>query len=124
VIGLLTRPNRGESTRPDGLGESLWRAVLLSSLNGESDSGRGAESPYSSFHSVAYDRLEAIHLRGIAARLTLWPIRRACISLHALALWIELVDGVTAGCGDCFACSGCCLFTVRRTNILPWHRVS
>jgi dipeptidyl aminopeptidase/acylaminoacyl peptidase len=110
-------------TRLYGLGESLGAAVLLSSLNAESRfQAVVAESPYSSFHSVAYDRLGGpFRIRGIAARLTLWPI------VEPAFLYTRLHYGVnlwTASPGNAVAASRVPVLLIHGTadtNILPWH---
>jgi dipeptidyl aminopeptidase/acylaminoacyl peptidase len=110
-------------TRLYGLGESLGAAVLLSSLTDESRfRAVVAESPYSSFHSVAYERVGGpVRIRGIAARLTLWPIVEPAFLYarlrYALNLW-------TASPRDAVAASHVPVLLIHGTddtNILPWH---
>jgi fermentation-respiration switch protein FrsA (DUF1100 family) len=117
---LATQPG---ITRLYGLGESLGAAVLLSSLKGESRfRAVVAESPFSSFHSVAYDRLGgAIRIRGIAARLTLWPIVEPAFLYTRLRYGLNLW---AASPRDAVAASHVPVFLIHGTsdtNILPWH---
>jgi fermentation-respiration switch protein FrsA (DUF1100 family) len=97
--------------------------VLLSSLKGESRfQAVVAESPFSSFHSVAYDRLGgAIRVRGIAARLTLWPIVEPAFVYTRLRYGLNLW---TASPRDALADSRVPVLLIHGTadtNILPWH---
>ena len=110
-------------TRLYGLGESLGAAVLLSSLAGESRfQAVVAESPYSSFHSVACDRLGGpFRIRGIAARVTLCPIVEPAFLYTRLRYGLNLW---TASPRDAVAVSHVPVLLIHGTadtNILPWH---